>query len=101
MIVSDQRELLAGEISTSANLESAAAFRTSQPMLVNLSGSYIQNSIALSSILSHGGSRLLTELDSQSFAALKNMPSLFSQGSWLENMQRVLHLEDKKENKTS
>jgi HTH-type transcriptional regulator, sugar sensing transcriptional regulator len=95
VIVSDESELLAGEISTSADLETTAAFRTSQPMLVNLSGSYIQNSIALSSILTHWGNRLFTELDPQSLAALNNLRSLFTPGSWLENMQQILKLKDK------
>jgi len=92
VIVSDEKELLAGEIS-STSLESTATVRTCQRMLVNLTGSYIQNSIALSNILTQLGSRVVTELDPQSVAALNNLHPFHSQGSWLESMQRMLHLE--------
>jgi hypothetical protein len=39
------------------------------------------------------GSRLVTELDSQSVAAINSLHPFHSQGSWLESMQRMLHLE--------
>jgi HTH-type transcriptional regulator, sugar sensing transcriptional regulator len=95
VIVSDENELRAGEISTSDGLESAATVRTCQQMLVNLTGSYIQNSIALSSILTHLGGRLTAELDPQCIAALQKLHPLHTQGSWLESMQRMLHLDVK------
>lgn len=99
VLVSDEKELLAGEILSTGNaqasaVDSTAAVRTRQPMLVNLTGSYIQNSIALASILTGLGSRLFSELDPQSIAALNNLQPLHTQGKWLEAMQQKLQSEN-------
>ena len=94
VIVSDENELLAGEIPSTGSLESTTTVRTCQQMLVNLTGGYIQNSIALSSILTQSGSRLMSQLDPQSAAALNNLHPFHTQGAWLGRMQHMLHLDD-------
>lgn len=97
ILVSDEDELFAGEILPFGSQESPAvdssAVRTRQPMLVNLTGSYIQNSIALANILTHFGNRLFSELDPQSIAALNNLRPFHDQGPWLEVMQRKLKVD--------
>ena len=98
VLVSDEDELLAGEIIPAAEQEApardSAAVRTRQPMLVNLTGSYIQNSIALATLLTQLGSRLPAELDPQSLAALNDLHPLHSNGAWLEIMQGMLRREN-------
>jgi hypothetical protein len=100
ILVTDEDELLAGEIHATGDTEtqgagaSAAAVRTRQNMLVNLTGCYIQNSIALASILTALGNRLYSELDPQTIAALNNLHPLHEEGEWLEVMRRMLRLED-------
>jgi DNA-binding MarR family transcriptional regulator len=95
VLVSDEDELLAGEITpppadASGGMPAAYAVRTRQSMLVNLSAGYIQNSIALASILTSLGDRLHTTLDPQSIDALNTLHPLNTQGQWIENMQRLL-----------
>jgi predicted transcriptional regulator len=87
ILVSDNNELLAGEISARAE---ALAVRSRQIMLVNLTGSYIQNGIALASILTCLGDRLGTVLDPQTIAAINTLHPLHSQGPWLDMMQRMI-----------
>ncbi len=99
VIVSDQNELLAGEIQPSREREmppgDSSAVRTRQPMLVHLTGSYIQNSIALANLITHFGTRLLSELDPQSIAALNQLRPFHDQGLWLEVMQHRLHVNER------
>lgn len=98
VLVSDEKELCAGEIIPSGSQASQAvdssAVRTRQPMLVNLTGSYIQNSIALANILTHLGSRLFSEMDQQSITALNNLHPFHTKGPWLKVMQRKLNVDD-------
>lgn len=97
VVVSDEDELVAGEIHSPAGSESPAgestSVRTRQRMLVNLTSSYIQNSIALATILTHFGKRLNDELDVETLAALNRLRPLDNQGTWLETMQQMLRLE--------
>ncbi len=103
VLVSDEGELLAGEVlsfggsiaapgGAVAGSSSASAVRTRQPMLVNLTGSYIQNSIALATILTTLGDRLFSEFDPQSLAELNHLHPFHTQGAWLEVMRQMLHL---------
>jgi HTH-type transcriptional regulator, sugar sensing transcriptional regulator len=96
VLVSDAEELLAGEIQTSGSQASQAvdsgAVRTRQPMLVSLTGSYIQNGIALAKLITHFGTRLYSELDAQSIAALNNLPSFSAEEPWLVGLQRMLRV---------
>ena len=85
------------EIHSPADSETPArestSVRTRQRMLVNLTSSYIQNSIALAAILTHFGKRLNTELDTDTLAVLNRLRPIDNQGTWLETMQHMLHLE--------
>jgi predicted transcriptional regulator len=89
VLVSDQKELLAGEITEPGN--TAAAVRTCQQMLVNLTGSYIQNSIALATILKNIGGQQLAEENPETIAALNHLRPFQDKGTWLEAMQRAVH----------
>lgn len=98
VLVSDEKELFAGEIHPSGSQEStdtgSSAVRTRQPMLVNLTGSYIQNSIALAKLVTHFGSRLFSEMDEENIAELNQLRPFNTQGSWLEVMQRKLRVDE-------
>ncbi len=100
LLVSDETELLAGEIQTTAVGSStassdcdASAIRTHQQMLIHLTGSYIRNSIALASILTGLGRRLPEEMGEQAFATIDNLRLFQTQESWLEEMRHMLRLE--------
>jgi sugar-specific transcriptional regulator TrmB len=92
VLVSDDQKLLAGEVAPSGD---ALAVLTRQPMLVNLSAGYIQNSIALASILSALGDRLDDLLDEPTCAALNRLQPPHAELPWLAYMLRMLHLTDK------
>jgi sugar-specific transcriptional regulator TrmB len=93
VLVADESELLAGEIPSGGEDEtSTGAVRTRQPMLVNLTGSYIQNSIALASILSGLGSQVEQGLDARSLAAINRLRPLHGEGPWLEHLRQRLHI---------
>jgi DNA-binding MarR family transcriptional regulator len=100
VIVSDEEELLAGEILSGGAVQpaseegSTAAVRTRQQMLVRLTGGYIQNSIALATILSGLGQRLYSELDPQSIASLNELRPFHTRGAWLDELRERLHLEN-------
>lgn len=87
VLVSDAQELLAGQFSP---IGDALAVRTRQSMLVLLSGSYIQNSIALAAILTGLGDRLETVLDAQTLAAINALHSMRAEGKWLDLMRLAL-----------
>jgi HTH-type transcriptional regulator, sugar sensing transcriptional regulator len=97
VLVSDGHDLLAGEISSAGD---ALAVRTFQPMLVNLSAGYIQNSIALASLLEELGERLEKQLNSATNRALNALIQYQdnlngdnpagSDGEWLEGMRHML-----------
>jgi HTH-type transcriptional regulator, sugar sensing transcriptional regulator len=91
VLVQDSREVLAGEISPQ---QETLAVRSQQQMLVNVSASYIQNSIALASILSGLGDRLDTLLDPQTLIALNTLHPLQAQGRWLDVMRRMIFTEE-------
>jgi HTH-type transcriptional regulator, sugar sensing transcriptional regulator len=80
VLVADETEVLAGEITPGRQ---AHALRTRQAMLVNLTVGYLQNSIALASILSSLGDRLETLLDPGTRAALMALYAFQTQADWL------------------
>jgi hypothetical protein len=98
VLVSDESELLAGEVIADSDDTSlgvfAAGVRTRQPMLVQLTAGYIRNSIALASILTGLGDRVFSELDPNDIAALNALQPFRTQGAWLDEMRRLLHLEN-------
>lgn len=83
----DGAELLAGEIGQQGQ---ALSVRTRQNMLVNLSTSYIQNSIALASILSSLGDRLDALLDPQIAAAINTLHPFRGDAPWLKTMRDLV-----------
>ncbi len=87
VVVTDNHEVLAGEITPSGD---AAAVRTRQPLLVNLSEGYIQNSIALASILNQLGERVESLLDPPVLAALNSLHAHRPGESWLDMMRRMV-----------
>lgn len=87
ILVQDNQELLAGEISPQ---NQALSVRTRQKMLVNLTASYIQNSIALATILSTLGDRLDAQLDSQTRQALNSLRPMGAQSEWLTLMRQLI-----------
>lgn len=88
VLVPDDEELLAGEISAQGQ---ALSVRTRQKMLVNLTASYIQNSIALATVLSNLGDRIDTVLDARTLAALDSLHPLQTQENWLDMMRQVIN----------
>ncbi len=90
--VADHDELLAAEITPNKD---ALAVRTRQKMLVNLTGSYIQNSIALASILTSLGGQLEQILDPQTRDALDTLQPFNSQGRWLDELREMIQTQEK------
>jgi HTH-type transcriptional regulator, sugar sensing transcriptional regulator len=87
VIVPDDAEVLAGEISSS---EDALAVRTRQRLLVDLTSWYIRHSIALAAILHDLGDRLDHLLDPETRAILQSVGPGQHKGSWLEHMRQLL-----------
>lgn len=77
VLATDDQNLLAGEIFASGE---TSAVRTHQPMLVSLTTSYIQNSIALALILSRIGDQL-AEIDVQRLESLHCLRPLNGQNT--------------------
>jgi predicted transcriptional regulator len=88
IIAADDVELLAGEITPQKD---ALAVRTRQKMLVNLTASFIQNSIALAAILNGFGDQVDTLLDPQTRAALDALHPLQARGRWIDVMKEMIH----------
>ena len=88
VLVVDQAEMLAGEISPSQDV---LAVTTRQKMLVNLATGYIQNTIALARILSGLGDRFETLLDPQIQADLN---LLQDPDRWLDTMRQLTHTQE-------
>jgi len=91
ILAQDEEELLAGEISPQ---QDTLAVRTRQKMLVNLAAGYIQNSIALASILSGLDDQLDALLTPEMQAALDTLHPLQAQGRWLDVMRQMIHNEE-------
>ena len=87
-LVADEAEVLAGEITP---LREAHAIRTRQKMLVNLTLGYLQNSIALASILFSFGDRFESKIEPQTRMALNSLYSSQPQVSWLDAMHIIIN----------
>ena len=88
VLVSDDTEVLAGEITPD---QGVLAIRTRQEMLVNLISGYIQNSIALASILTDLGDRFDNLITLQTCNTLEAIHPLQAQGGWLAGMRQIIH----------
>jgi predicted transcriptional regulator len=93
LIVRDETELLAGEITATgsrAPAEDAQAIRTRQPLLVDLAAGYIRHSIMLALVLADLGPQLAEALGPETRARLEALDPDGLAGGWLERLQRLL-----------
>ncbi len=87
VVVQDRTEVLAGEIRHTG--EETLSVRTRQPLLVELTTRYIENSIALATVLTDVGDRLEPLLRPESRVALASLGSGGRRGNWLDQMRRL------------
>jgi DNA-binding MarR family transcriptional regulator len=85
VLVVDGGEVLAGEI----NAEATLAVRTRQRLLVDLTGWYIRNSIAIAAVLNDLGERLDRLIRPETRTVLESVGPAGS-GNWLEHMRYLL-----------
>jgi predicted transcriptional regulator len=88
VLVSDEAEVLAGEISQG---EEALTVRTRQPVLVELAAWYIRHSIALATLFNDLGSRLKHLLKPKTKSVLASVGPGGGHGGWLEYMRQLLN----------
>lgn len=96
LVVSDQSEVLMGEIQSGQDAgryagQDAQAARTRQKVLVNLATWFVRHHIALSLLLTGLGDRLEPLLDTHTKSLLSSIGSTGSDGGWLENMKAIIH----------
>lgn len=84
--VADEHELVAGEITSEID---ALAFKTSQPLVVELGASYIRNTIALNTVMQDLGPHLDELLAPQTKAILTTLGPRRSVG-FLEYLRRLM-----------
>ena len=92
MIVPDEQEVLAGEITSQpgrAMAEGAQIVRTRQPLVVDLAAGYIRHSIALALLLTDAGRGRRKALRPETRARLAAL-SADARGRWLERLQDSL-----------
>jgi len=94
VVVSDESEVLAGEIGLAGE---AHVVRTRQRLLVDLSVGYIRHSIALAALLNDAGGRLIAGLKPETRAVLATRGPGGQQGDWLETMTRLLDKSEQKQ----
>ena len=94
VVVSDESEVLAGEIGLAGE---AHVVRTRQRLLVDLSVGYIRHSIALAALLNDAGGRLIAGLKPETRAVLASLGPGGQQGDWLETMTRLLDKSEQKQ----
>jgi predicted transcriptional regulator len=87
VLVADDREVLAGEISQD---QAALAVRTGQRLLVDLASWYIRHSITLPAILTDLGEQLEPQLPPETRASLMALRASGQPGSWLEDLRRLI-----------
>ena len=90
VLVPDECEVLAGEIQEAGD---AILVRTRQKLLVDLAAGYIRHSIALAALVTDLGERLDGLLSPQTQAMIDSLHE-GSQGGWLQQMRRLLHIEN-------
>ncbi|MHB1006036.1 MAG: TrmB family transcriptional regulator [Chloroflexota bacterium] len=86
--VQDRREVLAGEIRHPN--EEALSVRSRQPLLVEMAARYIDNSIALATLVAELGDHLEPLLTPESRAALASLGTGSGEGTWLEQMRDLV-----------
>lgn len=87
VLISDQHEVLAGEIKPAGE---ALAVRTCQKMLVSLSTWYIRHSIALAAVLRDAGDQIEALLTPETRHVLASVGPGGAEGGWLEHMRHLL-----------
>jgi predicted transcriptional regulator len=87
VLVADDREVLAGEISQD---QTALAVRTGQRLLVDLASWYIRHSITLAAILTDLGEQLEPQLRPETRASLMALRAAGQPGSWLEDLRQLI-----------
>ena len=87
VLVSDEIEVLAGEIDQS---EEALTVRTRQRVLVELAAWYIRHSIALATLFNDLGSRLKHSLKPETKSILASVGPDGQNAGWLDHMQQLL-----------
>lgn len=87
IVIGDESELLAGEISPAGE---AAALRTRQELSVSMSSWYIRNSIALAAVLADLGSQLERLVEPETRAILGSLGVGQPGGDWLAQMRQLL-----------
>lgn len=87
IVIADEVELLAGEISVAGD---AAALRTRQPLPVNMSSWYIRHSIALAAVLTDLGDQLERLVEPATRAILQSAGPGQPSGDWLAQMRQLL-----------
>jgi hypothetical protein len=87
VIIPDQKEMLAAEITTE---KEAQVVRTRQQMLVNLASWYIRYHISLAAILVCLGDRVNTLLDPKTLAILSAIEPENKELGWFGYMHRLL-----------
>jgi predicted transcriptional regulator/ferredoxin len=87
VLIPDQNEVLAGEVSSEGH---ALAVRTRQKLMVDLSTWYIRHSIAIAAMMVDLGNQLEDIISPETRAILNSITPAGSNESWLENMQRLL-----------
>jgi len=87
VVAADAKEMLAGEIRPD---DTAYAVRTTQQMLVELAGWYVRNSVALATLITDLGDRMLGLLSPEAAAVLSSLGTDGLGGGWLEQMRSAL-----------
>jgi hypothetical protein len=94
VLVSDEAEVLAGEIGQS---EEALTVRTRQRVLVELAAWYIRHSIALATLFNDLGSRLKHLLKPETKSVLASVGPGGRHGGWLEHMFQLLSSQEREQ----
>jgi hypothetical protein len=97
VLVSDDAELLAGEIDQD---EEALTVRTRQRVLVELAAWYIRHSIALATLFNDLGSRLKHLLKPETKSVLASVGSVAHKAGWLEHMFQLLSSQKREQRKS-
>jgi sugar-specific transcriptional regulator TrmB len=97
VLISDEAEVLAGEISPG---EETLTVRTRQRVLVELAAWYIRHSIALASLLNDVGSRLKHLLKPKTKSVLASVGPAEHKTGWLEHMSLLLSSQEREQRKS-
>ena len=87
IVAVDGKEMLAGEIDKH---DKAQGIRTTQPLLVELAGWYVRNSVVLVTLVSELGDQLPNLLSPEAQSILASLGPEALSGGWLEQMHEIL-----------